>query len=167
VLVAANVCDLSVRSIAVACREQGGVNWFAMVNNSESVAVTASWVAQLEVKNQGGGGFAPVMTVSGTDVFAPGSTMLNRTILYTFGPEAEKARVILRLDTSGYACTVPAKQSLDVSACNGQNPGGGKPDKTKTPPGLENKPTERPKVEPEPPNPPKDKDEPRGPSAKP
>jgi hypothetical protein len=167
--VVASVCDLSVANVAVACREQGGINWFAVVKNSESVAVTASWVAQLEVKNQGGGGFTPVITMSGTGVFAPGATMLNRTIQYVFGPTSEKARVIVRLDTSGYACTIPAKQSLDVSACNSQNPGGGngKPDKTMTPPGLENKPAERPKAEPEQPNEPTEKDEPRGPAAKP
>jgi hypothetical protein len=75
--------------------------------------------------------------------------------------------VIVRVDSSGYACTLPAKQSLDVSACNRQNPGGGPPDKTKTPPGLENRPTKEPGEEPEPPNAPQEKDGQGVPKAKP
>lgn len=167
--VIASVCDLSVANVSVACREEAGVNWLALVDNRGSTPVTATWVAVLEVQNQGGGGFTQVASMSGTDVFAPGTTNLNRTMNYAFGPEAEKARVILRIDTSGNACTVPSKQSLDVASCNRQNPGGGNgggpPDKTKTPPGLENKPTERPKDEPGPPSNPND--EPPGPLPRP
>ena len=167
VIVQATVCDLSVANVAVVCREQGGVNWIAVVNNRGATSVTASWNAQLEVQSEGGGGFVPVMSVSGNDVFAPGTSNLSRTMQYTFGPTALKARVIVRVDSSGYACTLPAKQSLDVSACNRQNPGGGPPDKTKTPPGLENKPTREPREEPEPPNAPDEKDSSGGPKAKP
>ncbi|HET9492989.1 MAG TPA: DUF5667 domain-containing protein [Chloroflexia bacterium] len=167
VIVQASVCNLNITSVTVTCRQQGGVNWFAVVNNRGATAVNASWVAQLEVQSEGGGGFVPVMTVSGTDAFSPGPTMLNRTIQYQFAPSALKARVVLRLDTSGYACTVPAKQSLDVASCNRQNPGGGPPDKTNTPPGLENRPTPKPKDEPQPPNTPDDKKAPGGTEGRP
>jgi hypothetical protein len=166
VIVQASVCDLSITSVTVTCREQGGVNWFALVSNRGDGPVTATWVAQLEVQSEGGGGFVPVMSVSGNDVFSPGPTMLNRTLQYPFAPSALKARVVVRFDTSGYACTVPAKQSLDVASCNRQNPGG-KPDKTKTPPGLENKPTPRPRDEPQQPNVPDDKKDQGGPQGKP
>jgi hypothetical protein len=155
VIVAATACDLSISNVSVACREEGGVNWLGLVTNRGDTPVTASWTAVLEVQNQGGGGFTQVMSMSGTDVFVPGTTNLNRTMQYAFGPDATKARVILRIDTAGYACTVPAKQSLDVASCNRQNENngnGGKPEKTMTPPGLENKPTERPKEDPPGPN---------------
>ena len=166
-VVQASVCDLNITSVTVTCREQGGVNWFALVSNRGGAPVTATWVAQLEVQSEGGGGFVPVMSVSGNDVFSPGPTMLNRTLQYPFAPSALKARVVVRFDTSGYACTVPAKQSLDVASCNRQNPGGGPPDKTKTPPGLDNRPTPKPKDEPQQPNVPDERKDQGSPQGKP